>query len=249
MRRLTTAIIFILYLNVASAQDSIWYVAAKSGLSLRAAPSVNGRLVSKLTYGEKLVIEEYVVDSGIFKIEGFESKWLRVSGNGKKGYVASAFLFPMPPPANNIKTIRAYLNQVSREVCTVKYGEQNENAEEKYDAKSKTLYRNGAEVFVEEGYEWGSATYVLPAFNIQTAFQLLRLIPEFPQFITATSVLPVKNQKTTGPEIKVYKREECQGEFKHCIQRIRFYSEDEVMEQLELFELGNEIYISYESGV
>jgi uncharacterized protein YgiM (DUF1202 family) len=249
MKTLALAIFLSLSFQCLLAQDSIWYVAAKNGLSLRTDPSLSGKVITKLPYGEKITIIEYVYDTSVIVLEGFESEWISVSANGKHGYVASAFLLSSPPPRNNVKTIKEYLDQVSKQVCSVKYGEWNENAEEKYDAKTRTLYKNGSVASTEEGYEWSSTGYVLPGYNIQNAFHLLRLIPEFGQFIKPGSVFPVKDQKKDGVEMKVFKGVTCPGRFKHCIDRIRFYSENDEMTELEIIELNGEAHIIYESGV
>jgi hypothetical protein len=249
MRELVVAILLSLSVNALPAQDSILFVAAKNGLSLRAKPSVSAQVISKLTYGQKVVRKEYVVDTGLFTVEGFESEWIHVSVSGKEGFVASAFLFPVIPPMNNVKTIKDYLNQVSKAVCTVEYGERSESAEDNYDARAKVLYKNGAEVLKEVGYEWASTGYVLPGFDIQSAFHLLRLIPEFSGFVNPNTIFPMKSTKSNDVEIKVFREDNCDDGFRHCIQKIKFYSEKESIDQLQLLELNGEVYIIYESGV
>jgi hypothetical protein len=228
----------------ASAQDSIFYVAAKSGLTLRQSPSLNGKVLGKLNYADKIIIAEYVIDSSAFFIDGFRSEWVKVRVKGMQGFIANAFLFAMPPPQNNTATIKNYLDQLSKVAAVVNYGERDENAEEAYNARTKTLYKNGAEVMDQSGYEWASTTYVLPKFSLANAFQLLRLIPEFKQLINSNSIFPTKTKNSTDINIEVSFKKECND----CIDKISFHSEKDAYEDLDIFEVNGEIYIVYQTG-
>jgi hypothetical protein len=238
-------IIFVSFWLQASAQDSVFYVTARSGLSIRQSPSVNGKIIGKLNYGDKVIIKENVIDSSVLYIDGFPSGWAKVNAKGLQGYIVDVFLFSIPPPQINTTTIKSYLTQLSKVAAVVNYGDQDKNPEEEtYSARTKTLYKNGAEIIEHSGYEWLSTTYVLPKFSLESAFQLLRLIPEFKQLVNSSTAFPAKDKKTTDLTIELTFNKGCTD----CIDKISFHSEKDTFEDLDIFEINGEVYIVYQTG-
>ena len=108
-------IFFFLFIGLgfsANAQ-TIYYAAAKTGISLRETPNTNAKLVDKIPYGEKLSSLPDTFPPKSIVTEGFNGTWWKVKYNNKEGYVASNYLLPVPPPKAGIKTLKDYFAQVS----------------------------------------------------------------------------------------------------------------------------------------
>lgn len=249
MKRLLLLLLSLPLQLFANSDDSVYmYVAAKSGLTLRETPATTGKVIGKINYGERVLIHEYVPGVPAFVVDGFRSYWVKVAATGKTGYLADAFLFSIPPPAAGTKTFKQYLDQLSLVSCVVKYGNHDENAEESYNARTKTLFKNGAEIYDGVGYESVSTTYVLPQVSIQQAFQLLRLIPQYAMFVKADTPLPRMDSKTATTSVHVTNSKDClPGAF--CLEGISFYTEGDGITEMKIFTVNDEVYIVFETGV
>jgi uncharacterized protein YgiM (DUF1202 family) len=237
-------------LNVSVAQDK-WYVAAKNGLSIRENPDVKSAVIGKIPYGTAITIA-YPDSISSISVEGLMGAWAKVTYAGKQGFIINSYLLPEAPPKASVKTMKAYLAQLSIPAGTtlvVKRGNMN-NIEEGGTETKKQLYKNGAEYHSVSGYEWHNDTYFLPDFTTKQGFILLRLLPEFSSVFAEGDSFPLKNatikKKDIEYDIKV--ESEMIGEEK-WIKRILIEFADGSINTFEMFQLGNQLVISFGGGV
>lgn len=246
-------LLMIISSSVVVAQTESYYVAAKSGLSLREKPDASSKLLEKIPYSTKIAIiqteEEWIPVS----LEGINGYWRKVKYNNKTGYVADCYLFNQPPPKTTVKDLRGYFAQLSLPFggkLVVKSGAM-DNIEEAGWELHKQLYKNGAEWHRFMGYEYGSDTYFLPDFTLQQAFLLVRLIPEFKQVFGENDPFPQENKNFLKEEreysIKVDK-ENYGGDFE-WIKKISVEFEDGAIYNFELYQVDNQVVVFFGSGV
>ena len=139
-------VVLLLFVTTISySQTQNWYVAAKSGLSMRDKPDAKATVLVKIPYGEKLAVtnsEERITIS----TEGINGVWVKTTYGGKTGYVVNSYLLPTEPPKATVKTLKEYFQQISVPVgtpLTVKTGDTDEGAG---STIKKVLYKNGAEI-------------------------------------------------------------------------------------------------------
>jgi len=107
------ALVMLFSVTTITAQQTA-YVAAESGLSLRDQPDVNGKMLSKLAYGQAIGVLEktnhklVVLDSGK-KVSG---EWVKVETRNHIGYVFNGYL----SPTKISKTIRLDLDKLNVEI-------------------------------------------------------------------------------------------------------------------------------------
>ena len=112
--KMILAIALVLNLAIVTAQQEEVYVAAESGLSLRDQPDVNGKMLTKLAYGQAIgVLEEtdknlVVLDAGK-KISG---TWVKVETRNHIGYVFNGYL----SPHKIARTIRVKFKNLTMEI-------------------------------------------------------------------------------------------------------------------------------------
>ena len=85
------------------------YVAAPSGISLRAGPSPKAAKIETLPYGTR--ISNYSETENWDSIDGYWGSWIRVAINGKDGYIYEGYTIPVVPPAVNTSSLEAYLKE------------------------------------------------------------------------------------------------------------------------------------------
>ncbi|MBU2928164.1 SH3 domain-containing protein [Winogradskyella psychrotolerans] len=107
------AIVMLLSVTAVTAQQTA-YVAAESGLSLRDQPDVNGKMLSKLAYGQAIGVLEktnnkLVVLDGGKKVSG---EWVKVKTRNHIGYVFNGYL----SSTKIAKTIRLDLDKLNIEI-------------------------------------------------------------------------------------------------------------------------------------
>jgi Bacterial SH3 domain len=255
MKKLLLLAIIFFSFGVAAQQSISLYVAAKSGLSIRETPDATAKVLDKIPYGTKITLQEYGEEKKSIITEGVLGYWQKVKYNNKTGYIIDSYLFPLAPPKlASVKEMKNYLAQVtlpfgSKQV--VKSGTMN-NIEESGWQITKQLYKNGAEWHKHLGYEYGSDVYFLPDFTIQQGFLLLRLIPEFKDLVGEKDEFPT--------ESRIYKKGDVEyiikvdkivwdGADYPWIEKIHFESSPDVSYSLDIFLLGNQLVISFSSGV
>jgi hypothetical protein len=236
-----------------AAQSNTYYVAAKTGLSIREKPAANAKVLDKIPYGARISLLE---DSGEWveiKTEGLTGHWRKVKYNNHTGYIVGSYLFTSPPPTVTIKDMRAYFAQISTPFgskLVVKSGVL-QNVEEGGWELHKQLYKNGAEWHKTIGYEYHSDTYFLPGFTMEQAFLLVRMIPEFKEVFGEKEEYPTtgKMYKKGEREYKiVVDKEEYEGGFS-WIKKISVEFEDGAIYDFEMFQTDNQVVIIFGSGV
>jgi hypothetical protein len=243
---------FVMAQWTAAQQRSLW-VAAKSGLSIREKPSTTAKVLDKIPYGTKISLLNTEEESVSVITEGMQGYWEKVSFNNKTGYIVSSYLLPLPPPKlSTVKEMQDYFKQVYTPFGTklvVKSG-QRENIEEGGYEQHKQLYKNGAEWHKFMGYEYGSDTWFLPDLTMQQGFILLRLIPEFNAVFGEKDEFPISDRTFKKGEreysIKVDKEQYSDYPW---IKRISIEYEDGAIYTFEMYQIDNQLVITFGSGV
>lgn len=235
----------------APAQTKTVYNAYKPGLSMRDKPGTQGTVLTKIPYGEKVLLVNPHNDTVSVINEGMTGSWNLVEYKGQKGYVVGIYLLDIVPPKSTVKTMQDYfaqLSPVAGPAVTAVTGKEDDEMHSRY---KKQLYKNGCEYHEAHFYESGYNAYFIPGLNMQQGFILIRLIPEFKDVFSAADTYPSVNRKIklTQPgegekEIKVIKEEG--GSW---INKITVGYEQGAVYEFELFELHGQLVISYGGGV
>ena len=251
-RSLFPALLFVsLQLAAQPGLTGPFYVAAKSGLSLREKKDAKSKLIVTIPYGAKLSVT-YPDDIVNINIDGIEGAWAKTTFNGKTGYIVNTYLLPWPPPKTTVKTMKQYFSQVSTvagQPVIIKNGSI-EFLEAGGSNIKKQIFRNGAEYHEETFYEANDDTYFLPGFTIQQGFILLRLIPEFKDVFGADESFPVASKTFTknGHEYRLTVDAVVTGDYS-WINKISIEYEDGAVYNFHLFLLGGQLVINYGGGV
>ena len=90
------------------------YVAAKSGLNLRAGPDKSSKVIITIPFGAKVTIEKTEGDK-IFLDESY-GRWVNVKYGNKTGWIFSGFLCDFNPDTI-IKVVADYYDKYNKETC------------------------------------------------------------------------------------------------------------------------------------
>ena len=237
---------------VSSVYSQGWYVAAKSGLSIREKPDAKAAVIGKIPYGTKISVA-YPGEIVNITTEGILGAWTKTTYAGKTGYVVNSYLFLSPPPKTTVKTMKDYLLQLSPVFgarLVVKSGTMN-NVEEGGWELQKQLYKNGAESHKFMGYEYDSDTYFLPEFTLQQAFLLLRLLPEFKEVVDEKDEFPLENKtiKKGEREYRITVDKEMISTNYPYVKKITIEYEDGAIYSFEMYQVDNQLVIFFGSGV
>ena len=251
MKKILVVAMIFLSLQLSAQLSGNYYVAIKTGLSIREKPDANSRVVEKIPYAAKLLVLNDEATNSI-NTEGMTGWWRKVKYNNKTGWVIDSYLFSYPPPKATVKDIRSYLAQISLPFgakLVVKSGVL-QNPETGGWELHKQLYKNGAEWHRFMGYEYGSDTYFIPEFNLQQAFLLLRLIPEFEAVFNSKDVFPAQSKtiKRGDDDFVIRVETEMIGETP-WIKRINIDYTDGAFYNFEMYQLDNQVVIFFGSGV
>jgi uncharacterized protein YgiM (DUF1202 family) len=234
------------------AQENTMYVAAKTGLNIREKPDVNAKVLDKIPYAAKIVLQEPGEEAKRIITEGFTGYWQKVTYNNKTGYIIDSYLLPIAPPESGTKTMKDYMAQVSAlfgDKLVITKGVM-ENVEEGGSQLTKQLYKNGAEWHEYLGYEYNSMTYFMPGLTMQQAFLLVRLIPEFVEYIGEKDEYITTNKKTKKKERDYeYKVEKEVFGSTPWVNKITIGFEDGAIYNFEMFQIDDQVMIFYGSGV
>ena len=252
MKKIFVALVITFFYGSTFSQ-SIYYEAAKAGLSLREKPNTNSTVLEKIPYGASLTTIADTLPPAAISTEGFSGYWWKVSFNNKTGYVVSSYVLPLAPPKTGIKKMSDYFAQVSTKAGSpliIKNAVPaiNETGESKL---TKQLYKNGMEWHNAEGYEYGSDLYLLPDFTIEQCFLLIRLLGQYPDLIAEKDAFPTKNssfKNEIGDKSIEVEREKFDGK-PGPVQKIKIISTQGAITEFEIFLLGNQAAIFWTSGV
>lgn len=252
MKKFYLSLMILLALESFAQPKETFYVAIKTGLSIRDKPDANGTVLDKIPYGTKVTLLDNNEEMFSIKTEGIRGFWRKVKYNNKTGYILDSYLFPVAPPKATVKTMKEYLAQLALPFgarLVVKSGTMN-NIEEGGWELRKQLYKNGAEWHEFLGYEYGSDTYFLPDFSLQQAFLLLRMIPEFAEVIGPKDEFPTESRTFKKGEIEYYVKVDTEMLTEEpFIKRISIQFGDGAYYEFELSQLDNQVVIFYSSGV
>lgn len=234
-----------------------YYVAAKTGLSMRETPEAGAKVVDKIPYGTKVTTLDDGKEWKSISTEGLMGYWKKVKYNNKTGYIVDSYLFPWAPPKLATATgMKQYLAQVSLpfgQKLVTRNGTMNQITESGWEL-SKQLYKNGAEHHDFLAYEYGSDTYFLPDFSFQQGFLLLRLLPEFKDLFGEKDEFPTVSKKITKDgreyDIKLITYgdpEDYAGPSE--IQKISISWDDGASYSFEMYMLDNQLVIFFSGGV
>jgi hypothetical protein len=251
------ALLFISLHSVAQLTDGTYYVAARTGLSIREKADPTSKVLDKIPYGTKVTT---IAEDGDWKVivtESLTGYWKKVKYNNKTGYIVDSYLLPWAPPKlATIKDLKQYLAQVAApfgQKLVTKSGSMAEITESGWEL-SKQLYKNGAEWHQLYAYEYNSDTYFLPGFSLQQGFLLLRLIPEFKElfgekdeFPTSSKTIKKGDKEFDIKLIKTTEEAEYSGPF--TIEKIKISFEDGAYYQFEMFMQENQLVIFFSGGV
>jgi hypothetical protein len=248
MRNLFFLVLMVASLGSMAQVPGSFYVAAKSGLSLREKQDLNSKVIVKIPYGTKIAVS-YPDEAVTTSAEGMEGQWAKTTFNGKTGYIVNSYLLPWPPPKSTTQTMKQYLAQVSA-VAGVPVVIKNGAADisEDYHNMKKQLFKNGAEYHEETFYEANNDTYFLPGFSLQQGFILLRLLPEFKNVFSDKAMFPTTDMTTKNGEIENTIKVDKPGDG-DWINKITVTYEEGASYSFEMFLLGGQLVISFGGGV
>ena len=247
-------IFFLLLLTTlyGNAQEGMYYIAARNGLTLREQPNASSKPLTKIPYGEKVNIKQPSKEPHEYIAEGLSGYWVSVSYNGKTGYIVDNYLLPTPPPKPGVTNLQQYLQQISTTAGTpVEVKQVVPELDNITVSLKKQLFKNGAEYHLETGYESHAYSFFLPAYSLQQAFVLLRLLPEYKTAFDSSDALPDADTiiKRGAKEITVKVVKDDQGVGIDRVVRLKLSYEEGALYDIEVFELGNQVVVYINSGV
>lgn len=234
-----------------------FYVAAKTGLSMREKPEATSKVLEKIPYGTKVVTLEEEGNWKEIVTEGLTGYWRKVKYNNKTGYIVDSYLFPqLPPKLATVKEMKQYLTQLSPvqgSKLVTKSGSMLQIDESGWEL-SKQLYKNGNEWHQFMAYEFNSDTYFLPGFSLQQGFLLCRLISEFSQVFGEKDEFPTADKKYTKGEIEYEVKLDKYGPDPEyggpsTIEKIKISFADGAYYEFEMYMMNNQLVISFSGGV
>jgi hypothetical protein len=138
------------------------YVYARSGLTLREKPQIDGAKLTSLPFGTKVNVIDDDLESDPFSAKepcGLEisGHWVKVKHGQKEGYLFDGFLLTHGPDA--VQEPVTYWTSVSKVKSTSDKGP---HADVEYYEYASTVWENGVS-YVSQGYVGGSSsTLILP---------------------------------------------------------------------------------------
>jgi hypothetical protein len=254
---LLLALITLTFSSSAQVSQGTYFVAAKSGLSIREKPYAASKVLDKIPYGTKVTTIDEEGDWKEIVTENMTGYWKKVKFNNKTGYIVDSYLLPWAPPKlATVKDLKQYLAQnavpAGAKVVT-RSGTMNQITENGWEL-TKQVYKNGGEYHQFYAYEYNSDTYFLPGFNIQQGFLLCRLIPEFKEVFGEKEEFPVTGKKYTKDgreyEVKVIRATTDPDDTSpFSIEKIKIDFEDGAYYQFEIYMQDNQLVIFFSGGV
>lgn len=258
MKQLVLLAALIISLQAAAqVSDGTYYVAARTGLSIREKADPASKVLDKIPYGTKISTIPEDGDWKVIETENLTGYWKKVKYNNKTGYIVDSYLIPWAPPKlATIKELKQYLAQVAGpfgQKLVTKSGTMNYITESGWELR-KQLYKNGAELQEFYAYEYNSDTYLLPGFSLQQGFILCRLIPEFKEvfgekdeFPTSSKIIKKGEKEYDIKVIRTGGDETDAGPFN--IEKIKISFEDGAYYQFEMYMLENQLVVFFSGGV
>ena len=239
--KLLSCLVFVFCFTVSAIGQSVFYAASRSGLNLRESPNTAAAVVNKIPYGAK-VAKAADTDPGEIVTEGMTGRWLRVTYEGRPGYVADVYLLPFPPPQGSADDLDGYLNSISKPTGTCK--KTISYSTDETVTTSRTLYENGMATRHFTGYENGSETLWVPGITLQQGFVLARLLCSTKGLLSTADVYPGKSVDggDNGRSITLQSAN-------HWLTAIRYDWCDGACYTVEIRDEEGEVSITFSSGV
>lgn len=252
MKRSIFCLLLLVSMRLAAQQYGTFYVAAKTGLSMRENPDAAAKVLDKIPYATKITIIQSDEELKSMVTEGITGYWQKVKYNNKSGYILDSYLFPWAPPKlATVKEMKNYFAQTTTPFgakLVVKSGSMTNITEGGWELH-KQLYKNGGEWHQFLGYEYGSNTYFLPGFTLEQGFLLLRLIPEFKELFSEKDEFPSKTTTIKKGEVEYLIRVDKWQEDSPFIQRIHIEFSPAASYIFDIYILDGQLVIFYGSGV
>lgn len=246
-------ILFFSFIAFTAKAQNYYYAAAKTGISLREAPTASAKVLEKIAYAEKVEPLADTMSSKAITTEGFNGFWWKVKYNNKEGYVVSNYLLSVPPPKAGTKNLKEYFAQLSSATASPLVIKKTNDALNEMGESSltKQFFKNGMEWHEAQGYETSSEVYILPGFTIEQAFLLLRILNQYSNCIAEKDPFPTKKssitssigEKTVDVEHDMFDGKP--GEIKKVI----ITNTQGAITELSIFLLDNQAVIYWTSGV
>lgn len=254
---LLVAVMAITFSAAAQLTQGTYYVAAKSGLSIREKPDPASKVLDKIPYGTKVTTIDEDGDWKEIVTENLTGYWKKVKYNNKTGYIIDSYLMPWAPPKlASVKDLKQYLAQnaaPSGPKTVTRSGSMQQITESGWEL-TKQVYKNGGEYHQFFAYEYNSDTYFLPGFSIQQGFLLCRLIPEFKEVFGEKEEFPLTSKTFKKGEreygIKITRSSgDPDDTSPFTIEKIKIDFEDGAYYQFEMYMQDNQLVIFFSGGV
>lgn len=254
---LLAALMAITFSAKAQLMHGTYFVAAKSGLSIREKPDASSKVLDKIPYGTKVTTIDEEGDWKEIVTENLTGYWKKVKYNNKTGYIVDSYLMPWAPPKlATIKDLKQYLAQSSQPAgpkVVTKNGSMQQITESGWEL-TKQIFKNGGEYHQFFAYEYNSDTYFLPGFSLQQGFLLCRLIPEFSQVFGEKEEFPLtskeykKGEREYGVQV-IRTNNDGTDTSPFSIEKIKISFEDGAYYEFEMYMQDNQLVIFLSGGV
>ena len=151
------------------AENSTFYVFAKSGLNLRTQANTNATILTTIAYAEPVtLISGY---EGEITIDHIKGNWIKVKYKTFTGYLVNTYLLPHKVPMGQVRSMEVYISQISSIAFqTEPISKTALEQEESSFSATKTFYKNGMEIHNFSGIEYSEYQYYLPFWSKANAF-------------------------------------------------------------------------------
>lgn len=106
MKIIIAIIIFFIYGITGNCQsykiDDTLLVNSINGLNCRSKPLLNSKIIKKIKYGERVIVDSIFVNSGEIVIDELKGTWLKVKSDDQKCFVFDGYLTKIPVIEQNI---------------------------------------------------------------------------------------------------------------------------------------------------
>lgn len=150
------------------------YVASKSGLIIRAEPTLNSEVVGKLSYNDIVIFSPTIfVDT----IDNRIGEWVRID-RGVSGYIFGGYLNKYELPEKYYGVLSDYLPDFAKkfELLKVKKYSVVETGFSKRDEYKEVVLRAGLTIIDESGYEYGRTDYYFEDMHINEFINLFEIM-------------------------------------------------------------------------
>lgn len=164
------------------------YAWAVNGMMLRAEPSLDGKVIMKLTFGQHVVVKEieerdvsYEILPSVnhknltFPAITVTGNFIKIINSGKEGYVFGGLLSRLKP-MNDDEKVEAYFSRIFG-ILKVLADVKSDSSDARF---KRILYANGTTLQHENGNEnWWSHLYLIPDITVREAYLFINRLVDF----------------------------------------------------------------------